>query len=152
MIALATPTTTTQPMGEWFTELSEDTQADITNLVNNEGYPLHDIEEFIETYGAQAYIDGHYMTWCELTDNHHDDDAIRAWVENEGIDNIDDFVDAYVGEYDSEKVFAEEVFTHNYHIESAIADGLVVDWEATWDSMLSYSYNFYDGFVFNSTT
>ena len=136
-------------VGEWFTQLSVDTQADITYMVNEAGYPLHDIQEFVEAYGEQAYIDGHYMTWCELTERvGADNDAIEAYVDEVGIDSIESFEDAFRGEYDSEAEFAEQWYTGIYSFEAP--DGVVVDWQATWDSNLSYDFVYNNGYVFNS--
>jgi len=146
-----TTTTTTAPMGEWFTSLSDNVQADITEMVNENGYPLSDISDFIEQYGVDAYSEGHYVTWCELTDSGHDDAAVDAYVAEVGIDYVGGFEEAYVGEYDSEVDFARQYFDENYHSVSALEDaGVVVDWQATWDTNLSYNYAYNDGYVFNT--
>ncbi len=136
-------------VGEWFTALRADTQADITELVNEGGYPLHDIREFVEAYGEQAYIDGHYVTWCELTEHRGaDNDAIEAYVDEVGIDSIESFADAFRGEYNSEADFAEQWYTDTQGFE--VPDGVVVNWQATWDSNLSYDFVYNNGYVFNS--
>jgi hypothetical protein len=138
----------TAPLGTWFTDLSTDTQADITEMVNEGGYPLHDIQEFVETYGEQAYIDGHYVTWCELTEDGHDSEAIEAYVDEVSIDGIGNFEDAFRGEYDSEAEFAEQWYTDFSSFEAP--DGVVVDWQATWDTNLRYDFVYNNGYVFNS--
>lgn len=154
-IVLMNKTTSTlpavQPMGEWFTELSTDIQGDIISMVNENGYPLSDIRDFIEQYGVDAYSDGHYATWCELTeDRSADNDAIEAYVDEVGIDNIGGFEDAYVGEYDSEARFAWAYFNENYPISTLEDIGVVIDWQATWDTNLSYNYAYNGGYVFNT--
>jgi Antirestriction protein (ArdA) len=135
-------------LGAWFTQLSADTRADITEMVNENGYPLHDIQEFVETYGEQAYCDGHYVTWCELTEDGHDNDAIEAYVDEVGIYNIGSFEDAFRGEYGSEAEFAEQWYTDIHDFEAP--DGVVVDWQATWDTNLSYDFVYNSGYVFDS--
>jgi antirestriction protein len=141
----------TVPMAEWFTSLSEDVQADITEMVNENGYPLNDIEDFIEQYGSDAYSEGHYVTWCELTESGHDTEAVDAYVAEVGIYNIGGFENAFVGEYDSEVDFARQYFDSNYHAIDALEDnGVVIDWQATWDSNLSYNYAYNNGYVFNT--
>jgi len=140
-------------MGEWFTVLSADTQADITEMVNEAGYPLEDIKDFIEAYGEQAYIDGHYVTWCDLDESGNDNDAIEAYVDEVGIDCIGGFEDAYQGRYGSEAEFAEEYYISilGYEgVERALEHGLVVDWQATWDTNLRYDFVYNNGYVFNS--
>lgn len=152
MTATLTAPATTVPMPERFTTLSADIQADITEMVNEAGYPLDDICDFIEMYGADAYTSGHYVTWCQLTEElGASNDAIEAFVGEFGIEAIGDFEDAFYGEYDSEADFAEQHFDAMYsglgELEGA---GLVVDWQATWDTNLRYDFTYAGGFVFRS--
>lgn len=142
----------TVPVGAWFTDLAEDTQADITDMVNEQGYPLDDIRDFVEQYGEEAYCAGHYVTWCELTEQiGASNDAIEAYVDEVGIDNIDGFEDAYVGEYESEADFAQQHFDEHYsNIDALESAGMVIDWQATWDTNLQYDFTYNNGFVFNS--
>ena len=143
---------TTAPLGEWFTALSADLQGDITEMVNENGYPLSDIREFVEAYGAEAYASGHYITWCELTEHSGaDNDAIEAFVEEFGIDAIGSFEDAFHGEYDSEEDFAQRYFDNMYSGVGQLEDaGLVIDWQATWDTNLRYDFSYNNGYVFRS--
>jgi hypothetical protein len=151
MISLPNPVAP-RPMAEWFLALGADTQAEITEMVNEEGYPLSDIEEFIEAYGEEAFVAGHYITWCELTERPGaSNDAIEAYVDVVGIDCIDGYEEAYVGEYDSEVDFARAYFDENYHgVDALEANGVVIDWQATWDTNLRYNYGFSNGYVFNT--
>ena len=133
----------------WFTALNTDIQADIMEMVNENGYPLDDIRDFVETYGPEAYANGHYVTWCQLEEEiGADTAAIEAFVEEFGIDAIDGFEDAYMGEFDSEADFAEEYTTGEYNTD--VPDFVVVDWQATWDAYLSYYFEYNDGYVFRS--
>ena len=140
--------TLTAPLGTWFTALRADTQAEIAWMVNEAGYPLHDIQEFVETYGEQAYCDGHYVTWCELTEDGHDNDAIEAYVDEVGIYNIGSFEDAYMGQHGSGAEFAEEYYLGSLGVQ--IPDGIVVDWEATWAKELEGDFACNGGYVFNT--
>ena len=143
-------TTTTRPMPTWFTDLAAETQATITEMVNEQGYPLRDIRDFVETYGAQAYASGHYATWCQLTEElGATNEAIEAFVEEFGIHSIDGFEDAYRGEYDSEAEFAEQYTTDCYTLD--MPEWVVVDWQATWDTELSDSFKYNNGHVFITT-
>lgn len=143
-----------RPMGAWFTALRGDTQLDITEMVNEQGYPLNDIRDFVEQYGEEAYCAGHYVTWCELTEQTGaDNEAIEAYVDEVGIDNIGGFEDAYHGEFDSEAEFAEEYYTNimcYQDVERAVERGIVVDWQATWDTNLRYDFAYNNGYVFNT--
>lgn len=73
-------------------------------------------------------------------------DAVDAFIELYGEDCLDSFEDAYQGEYDSEADFAEQFTTDVY---GDIPAYVVVDWEATWNSNLSYDFDFEGGFIFN---
>jgi hypothetical protein len=139
----------TRPIGEWFLALSADTQADITEMVNEQGYPLHDIHDFIVEHGEQAYVAGHYVTWCELTEQPGpDNEAIWAYIDEVGIDNIGSFEQAYMGEYGSEAEFAEQYFRDILGL--TIPECVVVDWQATWDTELEGIYTYNDRYVFNT--
>ena len=143
----------TVPMGEWFTALSADVQGDITEMVNENGYPLSDIRDFIEQYGSDAYASGHYATWCELEEQcGASTEAIEAFVEEFGIHCLetDSFEDAYRGEYGSEAEFAEQYTNDCYTDTSFLPDWVVIDWQATWDNELSNSFEYNNGHVFIS--
>jgi len=152
MIALLNPNVLAVPVAEWFTELSADVQADITEMVNEAGYLLSNIRDFIEQYGVEAYSNGHYVTWCQLLGElGATNDAIEAYVEEVGINHISSYEDDFVGEYESEADFARQYFDGNYHNIDALEDaGVVIDWQATWDSDLSYNYAYNNGYVFNT--
>lgn len=138
-------------MPEWFLELNTDLQGDITEMVNEAGYPLSDIGDFIEVYGAQAYADGHYVTWCRLEEEcGASTEAIEAFVDEFGIDAIESFEDAYVGEYGSEAEFAEEYTNACYSAVDNLPAHVVIDWQATWDSALRYDFAYNNGYVFHS--
>ena len=143
----------TVPTGEWFTALSADLQGDIAEMVNEQGYPLSDIREFIEQYGAGAYASGHYVTWCELEEQcGASTEAIEAFVEEFGIHCLetDSFEDAYRGEYGSEAEFAEQYTNDYYTVERFKPSWVVIDWQATWDTELSSSFTYNNGHVFLS--
>lgn len=141
---------TVRPVGEWFTALSADLQGDITEMVNEGGYPLSDIQDFVETYGAQAYADGHYVTWCRFEEElSATNEAIEAFVEEFGIDAIEGFEEAYHGEYGSEAEFAEQ-YTTDCYMMGHMPSWVVIDWQATWDTELSNSFTYNNGHVFTT--
>lgn len=143
-------TTTTRPMPTWFTDLAAETQATITEMVNEQGIPLHDIADFVEEYGAKAFVDGHYETWVGLSEDGYDEGAIEAFVGEFGVWCIGSFVDAYYGQYGSEEEFAAE-----HAAEMSGMRGLdnlpywvAIDWQETWEN-LSEDFSYVDGYVFN---
>jgi hypothetical protein len=61
--------------------------------------------------------------------------AVEIYYENIG--NLDDFEESYEGEFDSEAHFTEEMIAN---MGENIPSWIVVDYQATWDSMLRYDY------------
>jgi antirestriction protein len=144
-----TTTTLTKPMGEWFTQLDAETQADITEMVNENGYPLSDIQDFIETHGAKAYIAGHYATWCQITEELGiSNEVVEAFVEEFGIDSISGFEDSYCGTYSSGAEYAQELVEGAWDLDR-IPSFVEINWEATWDNLSGY-YTEVDGHIFNN--
>ena len=151
---MLTPSTLCPPVADWFITLTEDTQGTITDMVNEQGYPLSDIREFIESYGERAFAEGYYETWCDIVDQLGiDNAAIEAYVDEVGIDNIEGFEDAYQGEYESEADFARLHFDAAYPGVETLEDaGVVIDWQGTWDANLSHTYSYNNGYVFNTNS
>ena len=135
------PTSTTQ----WLGQLPDNVLPKVQELVNEEGYPISDIREFIEEFGYNNFISGYYETWADLTD-HYDDDAIRAFVDEYSIRDIESFEDAYYGQYGTVTEFVQEFM-------EAMGDEtpsyVVVDYHATWDRNLRFDFDFVDGYIFN---
>jgi len=82
----------------------------------------------------------------ELVEN-HSEEAVDAFLELYDEHDLEHFEEAYYGYYDSEKQFAED-FTNDCFSCEALPF-VVIDWQATWDSGLSYDFDYEDGFVFN---
>lgn len=150
---MASASTTLRPytQQEWFVNLSVDTQLEVGDMVDLEGYPASDIEDFINEFGESAFNAGHYKTWENLTEiENHPHNAVEAFVGEFGINEIASFPKAYMGAYRTPEDFAEEYFRENYGIEGAIEAGVYIDWEATWENTLSHLYTWDMGYVFNS--
>ena len=85
-----------------------------------------------------------YDELCE----EYSQDAVDAFIECFGDNDLEGFRDSYYGEYDSEKEFAEQFYDEmGYQIPA----GLCIDWEATWDCYLRGDFYYENGFVFRST-
>ena len=74
----------------------------------------------------------------------YDADAIAAFIELYGEENLESFTDAYQGEMSGAE-FAEQLVTDCYCLD--IPHFVCVDWSATWDQ-LSYDYDEQDGYIF----
>lgn len=119
----------------------------LLDLVNNEGFPLDDVRDFIDTYGTKAFVDGHYETWADLTDSSYNLEAIEAFVEEFGVENINSFEDAYCGSYRDGAHFAQDLVENAWDIDN-IPDFVEINWEKTWDN-LSQDYTEIDGHIFH---
>jgi hypothetical protein len=122
--------------------LATDTVEKIDELLED-NYALDDILEFIDTYNERMFVDN-YEEYCRCGEV-IGYDAIDAYAEENGIDYIEDCDSRYVGEYRSEAEFTEEYYDERHDIPS----DLVIDWQATWDSMLRYDFTFCNGYVFS---
>lgn len=78
----------------------------------------------------------------------HSQDAVEAFIKLYSRDDLKDFEDAYVGQYDSEADFAEQYY--DMCGEGNIPSWVVVDWQATWDSSLHYDFDEHDGYFFRN--
>ena len=122
--------------------LATDTVEKIDELLED-NYALDDILEFIDTYNERMFVDN-YEEYCRCGEV-IGYDAIDAYAEENGIDYIEDCDSRYVGEYRSEAEFTEEYYDERHDIPS----DFVIDWQATWDSMLRYDFTFCNGYVFS---
>jgi hypothetical protein len=122
--------------------LATDTVEKIDELLED-NYALDDILEFIDTYNERMFVDN-YEEYCRCGEV-IGYDAVDAYAEENGIDYIEDCDSRYVGEYRSEAEFTEEYYDERHDIPS----DLVIDWQATWDSMLRYDFTFCNGYVFS---
>jgi hypothetical protein len=117
----------------------------IDELVED-NYALDDILEFIDANSEDDFV-SFYEDYCTAGEN-IGYDVVDAFVKYHGsmcyVENVED---AFQGVYHDEETFAEEYYSNVYGDVPAF---LVVDWKATWDSSLSYDFDFVDGYVFNS--
>lgn len=154
MIALAIPAPTTLTNDEWLQALALSTDSvtqeaynKTLDLVNNEGYPLDDIRDFVEEYGFRAYVDGHYETWSELTEDGYSMEAIEAFVEEWSVEDIGGFRDAYFGSFGSGEEFAQDYLEQ--HGDGLIIPSFVaIDWSETWENLQQEGYIEADGHIF----
>ena len=140
MIALKTPKMSTNLV----ISMPQDVQAKLDELVE-ESYALDDMIAFIEEYGNDNFIQ-FYEEYVKQGEE-YDYDVVDVFVEEFGIQNIEHFQDAYNGQYDSEEEFAEQ-YTNDVYGEPPAH--LVIDWQQTWATNLSYDFTFADGYIFHS--
>ena len=73
-------------------------------------------------------------------------DAIRAFIELYGEDDLDRFTDSYQGEM-SGADFAEQLVTDCYCLD--LPGFVEVDWQETWENLERHDYSEQDGFIFS---
>jgi antirestriction protein len=115
--------------------LAADTVSKIEELLD-EAYALEDMLEFIDEYNETQFV-AYYEEYvrCGEAIGYEAVDALIA--ENGEMSCIEDCDERYQGFYDDEAEFAE-----HFHNDQGvyIPDGIVVDWEATWEQNLRYDY------------
>jgi antirestriction protein len=110
-----------------------------------DSYDLDDMLTFIDENSEADFV-AHYEDYCSAGES-IGYDVVDAFVKHHGdmcyVENVEE---AFRGVYNSEEDFAEE---HYEQVYGEVPVMLVVDWEATWKSSLSYDYDFVDGYVFD---
>ena len=101
--------------------------------------------EFIVNHGESDFCK-HYENYVDLGEN-HSYTAVDAFIESFGIDCLDDFEEAYYGEYDTPADFAED-YMNSMGYE--IPDFVVVDWNGTWEQNLRHDFIYENGYVFKN--
>ena len=130
---------------QWLEQLPEHFAPKVIELVAEEGFSVGDIRGFVESYGYKHLLNGNYETWAGLSE-HYDVEALDAFVEDNGIESIDSFEDAYCGQFGDIRE-AVEMLLEIYEVD--VPDFVVIDYEATWNANLRHDYTFEGGFLFN---
>ena len=124
------------------------TNSDIVITDWSDIYEINDDQlfvDFMETYGAD-----NVKFWEEYQEQveNFNQEIVDAFLEMWTLDDLPHVQDAFFGSYDTPEIFAEEFYTDI--IGSSIPEGIVVDWEATWNCNLRYDFTFEEGYIFNS--
>jgi hypothetical protein len=115
--------------------LSADAVEKIEELLE-ENYDLDAMLVFIDEYNENDFV-AYYEEYvrCGEAIGY---EAVDALIEEMGdVSYIDCCDERYQGFYDDEAEFAE--YFHN-EMGNYVPDGIVVDWEATWDTNLRYDF------------
>jgi hypothetical protein len=113
--------------------LAADTVSKIDELIE-ENYALDDMLEFIDNYNESTFVNIYeeYVRCGEAIGY----EAVDALADEDGIDNIEGCDERYQGFYNDEAEFAEDF----YNQIMDVPDGLVIDWQATYDQNLRYDF------------
>lgn len=123
-------------------ELKTETQDFISDLVED-SYAVDDIYDFIAEYGEDEFVE-HYENYVEFGES-HSYEAVDAFIEEFGIENLNSFEDSYRGVWESKEQYAENFVSDCYSIDNP--SFIEIDWEATFDNL---DCTYVDGFVFET--
>jgi hypothetical protein len=115
--------------------LNADTVEKIDELLE-ENYALDDILEFIDQHNEDDFV-AYYEEYvrCGEAIGY---EAVDALIEEMGcVSYIEDCDERYQGCYNDEGEFAE--YFHN-EMGNYVPEGIVVDWDATWEQNLRYDF------------
>ena len=113
--------------------LNAETVEKIEELLED-NYALDDILEFIDNYNESTFVNIYeeYVRCGEAIGY----EAVDALANEDGIDYIEGCDERFRGWYESTADFAEDF----YNDISDVPDGLVIDWQATYDQNLYYDF------------
>jgi hypothetical protein len=100
-----------------------------------DNYALDDMLEFIDDKNENWFVKYYeeYVRCGEAIGY----EAVDAFIDEMGsIDDIEGLDDRFRGVFESEADFAEDFYNDIYDVPG----GLVIDWQATYDSNLRYDY------------
>jgi len=101
-----------------------------------DNYALDDMLEFIDNHNEKDFV-MHYEEYVRCGDA-IGYEAVDALIAEQGdVSYIEECDERYQGCYDNEAEFAE--YWHN-EMGNYVPEGIVVDWEATWESNLYYDF------------
>ena len=116
------------------------------NCIEGE-YDLDDALKFIDDHNEDAFV-GYYDEYVRVGES-IGYDVVDAFIEYHGdVSYVENVEEAYRGVYSSGADFTEEFYNEVY---GEVPSFLVVDWEATWKSSLSYDFDFVNDYVFRSS-
>jgi antirestriction protein len=98
-----------------------------------------------QEFESEGDVSPLYEELCER----YSEEAVDAFCEIWGEDDLEGFEDAYCGEYESGAAYAEELVSDCYGLPRELPTFVEIDWEATWQN-LQYDYYFEAGHIFNA--
>ena len=126
-------------------DYNKETQELIDELVD-EGNEVEILNDFIEEHGESNFND-YIEEYLQAVDC-HGEDAVAAFLDNFNIEDINNFSDAYQGQWDSGAEFAQNLAEDCCEVPREMSSWIEIDWKASWEN-LSYDYFESDGYVFS---
>ena len=151
--------TGTQLLSKFDEMQAQDPPAKMSEIVRECGYvvdgklkytafytELLEVKGLLDKKEPTEISDEYQELYDELVEK-YSEDAVDAFLELYDESDLENFEEAYYGDYDSEADFAEDFTNDSFGYEAP--SFVVIDWQATWDQGLSYDFDYEDGFVFN---
>ena len=110
-------------------------------------WEYNDMCNFIENHSEEEFVD-HYETYNRLCED-YGQNLVDEFIEDFDVSTIENFEDAYQGEYRSGAEFAEQIASDCGYVKDNLPSWIEINWEKTWDN-LSYDYTEIDGHIFNN--
>ena len=124
--------------------LAPETEEKISTLCEDDSYALDDVLEFIDQNSEEDFLK-YYEDYVDLGEV-HGYEPVDAFLKENGLENLDGFESAYIGEYDSPSDFAEDFCSD----EADRLYFIVPDWEATAEYLLDHEIDRVGDFYFRT--
>lgn len=132
--------------------LEDDEILELIPLSNPEWFAVH---LFVQNAFTGAWVtaenfDDILSTWSNETDDDRRQ-AMGEYLEDMGADSLDDFDEAYQGEFSDGAEFAQSICEELGEIPKDLPSWIVIDWEQSWKGGLRHDYHITDsGHVFRN--
>jgi antirestriction protein len=112
-------------------------------------FMFQDFEGFPDRFYSESGIDDALFEYLALDDNARE--ILAAYIECTGDSDatIDDAMDKFQGEFNSDVDFVDELLTSCGDLPSDLPSYVVIDWEATARNIM-FDYMVHDGFYFSN--
>ena len=114
-----------------------DSVTELFNELVDDGHDADILQSFIDEYGKSNFVD--YIEEYLQAIDCHGEDAVAAFLDNFNIEDINNFSDAYQGQWDSGAEFAQNLAEDCCEVPREMSSWIEIDWKASWDN-LSYDY------------
>ena len=114
-----------------------DSVTELFNELVDDGHDADILQSFIDEYGKSNFVD--YIEEYLQAVDYHGEDAVAAFLDNFNIEDINNFNDAYQGQWDSGAEFAQNLAEDCGEVPTNMSSWIEIDWKASWDN-LSYDY------------
>jgi hypothetical protein len=129
---------------DYFGEEYQENLQEIIECRDDNGVENSELYDFIEEF---CIDDLEYFTDYKSAVDDYNEDAVKAYIDCCGIEDIKNFSDSYEGEFDRVEDFVEYILENS---GDEVPSWLVIDHEATWNCSLRHDYFEENGFYFRN--